>query len=58
MATEATRPADAPLRGVLMMCFAVLCFAAMNTFVKQVRGDLPVVEIIWGRYFFHFTQSC
>jgi len=55
MVTEATRPTDAPLRGILMMCFAVLCFATMNTFVKQVRGDLPVVEIIWGRYFFHFA---
>ena len=56
MATEARRPADAPLRGVVMMCFAVLCFAAMNTFTKELRGsDLPVVEIIWGRYFFHFA---
>ena len=55
MVTEAARPTDAPLRGILMMCFAVLCFATMNTFVKEVRGDLPVVEIIWGRYFFHFA---
>ncbi len=56
MMTEASRPADAPLRGVLMMCFAVLCFATMNTFTKELRGsDLPVVEIIWGRYFFHFA---
>lgn len=56
MATEASRPADAPLRGVLMMCFAVLCFATMNTFTKELRGsDLPVSEIIWGRYFFHFA---
>ena len=37
-----------------MMCFAVACFAAMNTFVKELRvQELPVVEIIWGRYFFH-----
>ncbi len=56
MVTEASRPADAPRRGVLMMCFAVLCFAIMNTFTKELRGsDLPVVEIIWGRYFFHFA---
>jgi drug/metabolite transporter (DMT)-like permease len=56
MVTEAARPTDAPLRGVLMMCFAVLCFATMNTFTKELRGsDLPVVEIIWGRYFFHFA---
>ncbi len=56
MATEASRPVDAPLKGVLMMCFAVLCFASMNTFTKELRAsDLPVVEIIWGRYFFHFA---
>ena len=56
MVTETSRPVDAPLRGVLMMCFAVLCFAVMNTFTKELRGsDLPVAEIIWGRYFFHFA---
>jgi drug/metabolite transporter (DMT)-like permease len=55
MVTEAARPTDAPLRGVLMMCFAVLCFATMNTFTKELRGDLPVTGIIWGRYFFHFA---
>ncbi|MEH6755211.1 MAG: DMT family transporter [Alphaproteobacteria bacterium] len=38
-----------------MMCFAVACFATMNTFVKELRvQELPLVEIIWGRYFFHF----
>jgi drug/metabolite transporter (DMT)-like permease len=55
MATAATRPTDAPLRGILMMCFAVLCFATMNTFTKELRGELPVTGIIWGRYFFHFA---
>ncbi|MGB0572209.1 MAG: DMT family transporter [Alphaproteobacteria bacterium] len=54
MSTATTRPTDAPFRGVLMMCFAVLCFATMNGFVKELRiQELPLVEIIWGRYFFH-----
>ena len=54
MNVPVSRPADAPFRGVLMMCVAVACFAAMNTFVKELRvQELPVVEIIWGRYFFH-----
>ncbi len=54
MNVPVSRPADAPFRGVLMMCIAVACFAAMNTFVKELRvQELPVVEIIWGRYFFH-----
>ena len=54
MMKEKSRPTDAPIRGVLMMCFAVACFAAMNTFVKELRvAELPLAEIIWGRYFFH-----
>jgi drug/metabolite transporter (DMT)-like permease len=54
MNVPVSRPADAPFRGVLMMCVAVACFGAMNTFVKELRvQELPVVEIIWGRYFFH-----
>ncbi|MDH3738975.1 MAG: DMT family transporter [Alphaproteobacteria bacterium] len=56
MTTAAARPTDAPLRGIVMMCFAVLCFSAMNTITKELRGnDLPVTGIIWGRYFFHFA---
>ena len=54
MSTMTERPTDAPFRGVLMMCFAVLCFATMNGFVKELRiQELPLVEIIWGRCFFH-----
>jgi len=54
MTVKKSRPTDAPIRGVLMMCFAVACFAAMNTFVKELRiAELPLAEIIWGRYFFH-----
>jgi len=56
MTTTASRPVDAPLRGIVMMCFAVLCFTTMNVFTKELRGsELPVTEIIWGRYFFHFA---
>jgi drug/metabolite transporter (DMT)-like permease len=37
-----------------MMCVAVACFATMNTFIKDLRAqDLPIIELIWGRYFFH-----
>ena len=56
MSAPNERPADAPLRGVLMMCFAVACFAIMNGFVKELRvQELPLIEIIWGRYFFHMV---
>ncbi len=54
MTSENSRPADAPYRGILMMCLAVAFFASMNAFVKELRvQEMPVVEIIWGRYFFH-----
>jgi len=54
MTAHSERPADAPYRGILMMCFAVACFATMNGFAKELRiQELPGVEIIWGRYFFH-----
>jgi drug/metabolite transporter (DMT)-like permease len=55
MTLASSRPADTPIRGVLMMCVAVIFFVIMNTFVKELRAqELPVIEIVWGRYFFHF----
>lgn len=55
MSANPSRPSDAPIRGVLMMCVAVIFFVIMNTFVKELRAqELPVIEIVWGRYFFHF----
>jgi drug/metabolite transporter (DMT)-like permease len=53
MKTGTMRPSDAPFRGILLMCFAMACFVTMNTLIKSMRGELPVVELVWGRYFFH-----
>ena len=53
MTVPASRPSDAPFRGIVLMCLAMVCFVTMNTVVKSMRGDLPVVELAWGRYFFH-----
>ena len=55
MEVKFKRPTDAPFRGVFMMCFAVFCFAAMNTFTKELRDEYSLTGIIWGRYFFHFA---
>ena len=55
MEVEFKRPIDAPFRGVFMMCFAVFCFAGMNTFTKELRSEYSLTGIIWGRYFFHFA---
>ena len=55
MTATPSRPADTPIRGVLMMCVAVIFFVIMNTLVKELRAqELPLIEIVWGRYFFHF----
>ena len=53
MTDAASRPSDAPFRGIVLMCLAMMCFVTMNTLIKSMRGELPVVELIWGRYFFH-----
>lgn len=51
--TTIVRPTDAPFRGIALMCLAMMCFVTMNTVIKSLRGELPVVELIWGRYLFH-----
>lgn len=53
MTNPSPRLSDAPLRGIALMCLAMVCFVTMNTFIKSLRGELPVAELIWGRYFFH-----
>ncbi len=48
------RAADGRLRGIALMCFAVLSFILMNTMVRYLgRAGIPVPEIIWARYIFH-----
>ncbi len=51
--TQSARRSDAPLRGILLMCAAVLSFVLMNTIVKHLSETVPVPMIIWGRYVFH-----
>ncbi len=52
--TDIHLPAEHPLRGIALMCAAVLCFVVMNTLVKTLAPDYSVAQIIWARYFFHF----
>ena len=44
---------DRSLFAIGLICTATLCFAAMIVIVKWLAAELPVVEVIWGRYFFH-----
>jgi drug/metabolite transporter (DMT)-like permease len=43
---------ESTLRGILLVCFAVGCFATMGAIVKFVSRELPMPQIVWGRYFF------
>ena len=53
--TASEIPAVAPrgrLAAIAIMCLASLCFIAMHTFVKTVRGEVPVGVILWSQYAF------
>lgn len=40
------------LRAIAVMCLASLCFIAMHSFIKSVRGDVPVPVILFSQYAF------
>ena len=42
------------IEAVAIMCFASLCFIAMHTFIKSVRGEVPIAVILWSQYAFQF----
>ena len=44
---------DRPAAAIALVCVATFCFVAMNACVKTLSSSLTVLEIIWGRYFFH-----
>lgn len=44
---------DRPLVGVGLMCITTFCFACMAACVKWLSSDLTVVQVVWGRLFFH-----
>jgi drug/metabolite transporter (DMT)-like permease len=46
------RRAHGNLRAIAIMCLASLCFIAMHSFIKSVRGDVPVAVILWSQYAF------
>lgn len=50
LSSGAARPGN--LRAIAVMCLASLCFIAMHSFIKTVRGDVPVGVILWSQYAF------
>lgn len=54
-AISAAKPAS-HLRGVLFMLAAGFVFVVMDATGKQMTQSLPVMEVSWGRYLFHFAM--
>jgi drug/metabolite transporter (DMT)-like permease len=41
---------EQPLRGILMLCAATMCFSLSDATAKFLTGSLPPIEIAWVRY--------
>ena len=52
MTTEARSPAEsaARLRGIALMCLAMLMFSVLDTSAKYVSRSMPALEVVWARY--------
>ena len=40
----------ARLRGIALMCFAMLMFSVLDTSAKYVSQYMPALEVVWARY--------
>ena len=53
-APPSTAIEDRPLVGILLMIAAMSVVPFMDAIAKELSGRLPVMQIVWARYFFHF----
>lgn len=45
---------DRPLLGILLMLGAMSVVPFMDAIAKYMSAELPVLQLVWARYFFHF----
>ncbi|KTC30507.1 DMT family transporter [Pseudomonas sp. L5B5] len=45
--------ADHPLKGIVLICLAVLLFASHDTLSKYLSAFYPIVMVVWARYVVH-----
>lgn len=45
------------LRGIALMCLAVLFFSFLDTAAKYASQHVPVIEVVWARYAFSVVFS-
>jgi drug/metabolite transporter (DMT)-like permease len=46
--------ARARIKGIVLMCAALFCFALLDTIAKWLTGQMPVLQVVWARYASHF----
>ena len=46
--------AAARRRAILLLLVAMVCVAAVDTIAKLLSAEIPVVQIVWARFFFIF----
>ena len=58
MASSAPLPAataeDRPLVGILLLVAAMSVVPFMDAIAKHLSGHIPVLQVVWARYFVHF----
>ena len=45
---------DRPLIGILLVVAAMSVVPFMDALAKYLSGHIPVLQVVWSRYFFHF----
>ena len=45
---------ERPLIGILLVVGAMSVVPFMDAIAKHLSGHLPVLQVVWARYFFHF----
>ena len=45
---------NSPLFGIGLMIIMTACFSSLDASAKYVSNELPLLMVMWGRYFFHF----
>lgn len=43
--------------GIGFICIAVACFSVLDTTAKHLTGEVPILQLVWARYLFHFLLS-
>ncbi|NNJ13967.1 DMT family transporter [Pseudomonas putida CSV86] len=51
--TPTMKGADQPLRGIALICMAVLLFASHDALSKYLSGFYAIVMVVWARYVVH-----